>query len=78
MANKEKESDAEGEKPEGEGADAAPKKGFRKFLSKKILMIAVPALFTFAGLMAIDAVCWALLNPQGTLFGDELEPKRSN
>ena len=36
------------------------------------------ALFTFAGLMAIDAVCWALLNPQGTLFGDELEPKRSN
>ena len=32
------------------------------------------ALFTFAGLMAIDAVCWALLNPRGTLFGDELEP----
>jgi len=28
-------------------------------------------LFLFAGLMAIDALCWALLNPQGTLFGDE-------
>ncbi len=27
-------------------------------------------LFLFAGVMAIDAVCWALLNPQGTLFGD--------
>ena len=31
-------------------------------------------LFLFAGIMAIDAVCWALLNPQGTLFGDEHEP----
>ncbi|MFM7930013.1 MAG: MFS transporter, partial [Pirellula sp.] len=30
-------------------------------------------LFLFAGVMAIDAVCWALLNPQGTLFGDENE-----
>lgn len=30
-------------------------------------------LFLFAGVMAIDAVCWALLNPQGTLFGDEHE-----
>ena len=28
-------------------------------------------LFLFAGIMAIAAVCWALLNPQGTLFGDE-------
>jgi len=28
-------------------------------------------LFLFAGIMAIDAICWALLNPQGTLFGDE-------
>ncbi|HUE15197.1 MAG TPA: MFS transporter [Planctomycetaceae bacterium] len=28
-------------------------------------------LFLFAGIMAIDAVCWALLNPRGTLFGDE-------
>lgn len=30
-------------------------------------------LFLFAGIMAIDAVCWALLNPRGTLFGDEHE-----
>jgi MFS family permease len=30
-------------------------------------------LFLFAGIMAIDAVCWALLNPKGTLFGDEDE-----
>jgi len=28
-------------------------------------------LFLFAGIMAIDAVCWALLNPQGTFSGDE-------
>ncbi len=28
-------------------------------------------LFLFAAVMAIDALCWALLNPQGTLFGDE-------
>ena len=27
-------------------------------------------LFLFAAVMAIDALCWALLNPQGTLFGD--------
>lgn len=31
------------------------------------------ALFIFAGLMAVDAVCWSLLNPRGTLFGDEEE-----
>jgi MFS family permease len=30
-------------------------------------------LFLFAGVMAIDAVCWALLNPKGTLFGGEHE-----
>jgi MFS family permease len=28
-------------------------------------------LFLFAGVMAIDAVCWAFLNPRGTIFGDE-------
>ena len=33
----------EGDKPEGEGA-AQPKKGLKRFLTKKILMIAVPAL----------------------------------
>ncbi|MFM7317912.1 MAG: MFS transporter, partial [bacterium] len=27
-------------------------------------------LFFFAGIMAIDAVCWALLNPKGTLAGE--------
>jgi MFS family permease len=30
-------------------------------------------LFLFAFVMAIDALCWAFLNPQGTLFGDEHE-----
>lgn len=30
-------------------------------------------LFLFASVMAVDAICWALLNPQGTLFGDEHE-----
>ncbi|MCA8984325.1 MAG: MFS transporter [Planctomycetaceae bacterium] len=28
-------------------------------------------LFFFAGIMAVDAVCWAVLNPKGTLMGDE-------
>ncbi len=27
-------------------------------------------LFFFAGIMAVDAVCWALLNPKGTLFDE--------
>jgi flagellar protein FliL len=51
MAKKEKEpeAEAEGEKPEGEGTESAPKKGFRKFLTKKILMIAVPALLVVLG-----------------------------
>lgn len=30
-------------------------------------------LFLFAAVMAVDAMCWALLNPKGTLFGDEDE-----
>ncbi len=30
-------------------------------------------LFLFAAVMAIDALCWALLNPRGTLFGDDHE-----
>lgn len=30
-------------------------------------------LFLFVFVMAIDALCWAFLNPQGTLFGDEHE-----
>lgn len=29
------------------------------------------ALLLFASLFALDAVCWALLNPKGTLFGDD-------
>src|SRR5260221_11807282 len=51
MAKKEKTPDAEadGEKPEGEATDAAPKKGLRKFLTKKILMIAVRALLLVFG-----------------------------
>ncbi len=51
MAKKEKAPDAEadGDKPEGEATDAAPKKGFRKLLSKKILMIAIPALLLVLG-----------------------------
>jgi flagellar FliL protein len=53
MAKKEKDADAkgeaEGEKPEGEAAEGAPKKGFRKFLTKKMLMIAVPVLLLVLG-----------------------------
>jgi len=45
MAKKEaSETEADGDKPEGEGAEGAPKKGLGKFLSKKMLMILVPAL----------------------------------
>ena len=51
MAKKEAVPEAEeGEKPEGEGAEAAPKKGLLgKLLSKKMLMIAVPALLLVVG-----------------------------
>jgi len=54
MAKKEKSPDAEdGEKPEGEGADAAPKKGLGKILgklkSKKVLLIAIPVLLLVLG-----------------------------
>lgn len=52
MAKKEKAPEAEGEKPEGENAEgaapAAPK-GLKRFLTKKILMIAVPALLLVLG-----------------------------
>jgi MFS family permease len=34
-------------------------------------------LFLFAGIMASSAVCWAFVNPQGTLFGDEDEAGHS-
>ena len=27
-------------------------------------------LIVFAGIMFVDALCWALLNPRGTLFND--------
>ena len=49
MAKKEKEP--EGDKPEGENAEAAaaPAKGLKRFLTKKTLMIAVPALVLLLG-----------------------------
>src|SRR3954469_10264546 len=53
MAKKEKEPEAEGEKPEGEGVEAASKKGLGKILgklkSKKALMIAIPVLLVVLG-----------------------------
>jgi flagellar FliL protein len=53
MAKKDASPEAEGEKPEGEGAEAAPKKGLGKILgklkNKKVLMIAVPALLLVLG-----------------------------
>ena len=53
MAKKDKEidpdTDADGDNPEAKGADAPAKKGFKRFLSKKILMIAVPALVLVLG-----------------------------
>ncbi len=30
-------------------------------------------LFLFAGIMAVDALCWACLNPKGPIFGDDDE-----
>ena len=51
--DKEPDTEAEGEKPEGEGGDAAPKKGLGKILAKlknkKVLMIAVPVLLLILG-----------------------------
>ena len=50
MAKKEAPAaEAEGKKPEGEGAEAAPKKGLAKFLSKKMLIIIVPVLLLVIG-----------------------------
>jgi flagellar protein FliL len=51
MAKKEKApaTEAEADKPEGEAAEGAPKKGFGRFLTKKMLMIAVPALLLVVG-----------------------------
>lgn len=42
-------ADYENAEVDGEGAGAAVKKGFKRFLSKKILMIAVPALLLVLG-----------------------------
>ncbi len=33
------------------------------------------ALFVIAGIFLVDAICWALLNPQGPLFEDQHEPR---
>ncbi|MBV9550724.1 MAG: flagellar basal body-associated FliL family protein [Alphaproteobacteria bacterium] len=50
MAKKEKAPATEGEKPEGgEGEAAAPKKGLKGLLSKKMLLIAVPVLLLVLG-----------------------------
>jgi len=50
MAKKEKTPEAEGDKPEGEAAEGAPeKKGLKALLSRKMLMIAVPALLLVLG-----------------------------
>ena len=48
--DKEKEPDADGENAEAQGeGEPAPKKGLKRFLSKKILMIAAPALLLILG-----------------------------
>jgi flagellar FliL protein len=44
MAKEAASESEDGEKPESEGAAAEPKKGIKRFLTKKILMIAVPVL----------------------------------
>lgn len=51
MAKKEKApaTEAEDDKPEGEAVEGAPKKGLGRFLTKKMLMIAVPALLLVVG-----------------------------
>jgi flagellar protein FliL len=46
--DKEKEPEADGENADGKG-EAAPQKGLKRFLSKKILMIAIPALVLVLG-----------------------------
>jgi flagellar FliL protein len=51
MAKKEKEPETDSDAPEGENAAGAPeaKKGLKRFLTKKMLMIAVPALLLVLG-----------------------------
>ena len=51
MAKKDKEPKPrrEAKSRKAKAVEAAPKKGFRKFLTKKILMIAVPALVVVLG-----------------------------
>jgi len=44
-----KEESEEGEKPGGEGAEAAAPKGLKRFLTKKMLMIIVPVLVLVLG-----------------------------
>ena len=66
--NKDKEPDAEadGENAEAQGeAESAPKKGLGKFLSKKILLIAVPALLLVLG-GGGGAAYFFLLKPHDT------------
>jgi flagellar FliL protein len=63
-----KEAEAEGEKPEGENAEgAAPEapKGFKKFLTKKMLMIAVPALLLVLGGGGAAAYFFLMKAPEG-------------
>jgi flagellar FliL protein len=51
MAKKEKApaTEAQDDKPEGEAVEGAPKKGLGRFLTKKMLIIAVPALLLVVG-----------------------------
>lgn len=67
MAKKDKEPDAEadGENAEAKGeGEAAPKKGLKRFLTKKNLMIAVPALVLVLGGGGAGAYFF-LLKPHG-------------
>ena len=66
MAKKEKEPD--GEKPEGEDAEgAAPEapKGLKRFLTRKILMIAVPVLLLVLGGGGAGAWFFLMKAPEG-------------
>src|SRR5579872_3641042 len=61
--DKEKEPEADGENADGNG-EGAPQKGWKRFLSKKILMIAVPALVLVLG-GGGGAAYFFLLRPHG-------------
>jgi flagellar FliL protein len=73
MAKKEKEPDSDGEEGEkAEGAAPEASKGFKRFLTKKMLMIAVPALLLVLGGGGAGAWFFLMKAPEGEHIVEEV------